>query len=312
MAFRELLALRRSGESFNVYHQRMRPPELEQSVAQRARNVQFGQFLKQRHDDRVVELFLAWWQYGNFAADVKWLPQHINNVEVVARNPQQGTLAIEHTRIYAFRGHQNAERWLADVAAEVESAPALQSPGREYDIILPTEAFKGLNEKKRRSFTSSLIEWLLCELKQLSPGEHRLVSPALPPKTEAVEITIRVDDVPLGSELIRVSGMLPNDAKTRALPQVDKALASKFTKLKTTNAQSRVLLIELPTLDTIPSLIAETIQQSPEYAHDLQAINFVVLAKTFEEAGKGTGWFFAYDTTSYALRDVGHLTWVAA
>jgi hypothetical protein len=197
------------------YHQGMLRPELEKSVAQRARKVQFGQFLKQRHDDRVVELFLAWWQYGAFAVDVKWLPQHVNNVEVVPRNPRQGTLAVEHTRIYAFLGHQSEERWLADVAAEVESATVLQSPGREYDIILPREAFEGLNDEMRRSFTTSLIEWLSCELKQLSPRQHSLTSPALPPKTEAVEITIRVDDVPLGSELIRVSVMLPNDAKTR-------------------------------------------------------------------------------------------------
>src|SRR5580700_8699763 len=118
------------------YHQGMLRPELEKSVAQRARKVQFGLFLKQRHDDRVVELFLAWWQYGAFAVDVKWLPQHVNNVEVVPRNPRQGTLAVEHTRIYAFLGHQSEERWLADVAAEVESAAVLQSPGREYDIIL--------------------------------------------------------------------------------------------------------------------------------------------------------------------------------
>jgi hypothetical protein len=270
--------------------------------------VRFGRFLKQRPDDRVVELFLAWWAEGTFAADPGWLPQHVENVEAIAKDSNGNTLAIEHTRIYAFDGHQADERRLAELAMQIESAAELLSPGREYRIILPKEVFEELDARKRCTYARSLIEWLSRELKLLSLGERKLMTPALPPKTRGVELSVVVDEAPAGSESIRISGMLPDSARARAVPQVTRALECKLPKLKAAVADNRVLLIELPTIDTSPTLIADVIISS-EYADDLRAIDFVVLAKTVTNNGGGSAWFFAHDTKDYVLGDIGHVTW---
>ena len=270
--------------------------------------MRFGRFLKERPDDRVVELFLAWWEAGTSAADPGWLPQHVGNVEAIARNSSGSTLAIEHTRVYAFEGHQTDERRLAELAEQIESAAELLSPGREFRIIFPRDVFEELDARKRRAYARSLVEWLSRELKLLSLGERTLMTPALRPKTKGVEITVVVDEAPAGSESIHVSGMLPGNATERAVPQVTGALERKLPKLKAAVADSRVLLIELPTVDTSCTLIAHIIKSS-EYVDDLRAIDFVVLAKTVIDNGSGSAWLFTYDTEDYVLGNIGHLTW---
>ena len=69
-------------------------------------------------------------------------------------------------------------------------------------------------------------------LPTLPVGEHEVVTPVLPPKSTAVYLVIKVDDAGIGEESIRVCGMLPENAKSRALPQVNAALANKLPKLK--------------------------------------------------------------------------------
>src|SRR4051812_27657459 len=113
----------------------MTPPHLLKSVAERARRLNMEKLGRTRRDDRMVEVFLAWWDNGAYASNPAWLPQHTRNVEVVASNAAGSKIAIEHTTIHAFEDHQEYERWLAEIAAPIESDPNLVLPGRRVTLI---------------------------------------------------------------------------------------------------------------------------------------------------------------------------------
>jgi hypothetical protein len=230
----------------------------------------FERFSRTRPDDQVVELFLAWWEEGRFATNPDWLPQNINNVEAIARDAEGGKLAIEHTRVHTFEGHQREEIWMGQVAAQVESAPELQSPGRRLSIIFNRDLFDDLNDRKRGEYTKALIAWLAEQFRCLSLGSHRLTTPQLLPNKKPIEIEVQVDESLDDPRPISVSGMLPEDAAKRAVPQVERALKKKLTKLIDAQADSKVLLVELPTVDTSTSLIIELIKNSSIYATRLE------------------------------------------
>ena len=84
-------------------------PDSEESILQRARRVTCRPPSRERPDDQIVELFLSSWQDGRFAANQKWLPQNMKNVEVMARDQVGNRLAIEHTRIHSFENHKLQE-----------------------------------------------------------------------------------------------------------------------------------------------------------------------------------------------------------
>lgn len=284
--------------------------EIQKSVAERARKVVFGQFSRTRPDDRVVELFLAWWEEGRFAANPNWLPQNVKNVEVVASDADGSKLAIEHTSIYAFEGHQREEKWLGQVSLAIETAPELRFPGRRFSITFNRDLFDNLNERKREEYVRALIPWLAGEFTDLPSGRHHLTAPALLSKKGPIEFEVQVDEWPTGLPPVSVSGMLPQDAIKRAAPQVEKTLKEKLPKLIDTEADRKLLLVELPTLDTSLSLIIDLIKNSSNYAGRLKNIDFVVAAKTRkDQTTGGSAWFFAYDTQTYELGGVGYVRW---
>jgi hypothetical protein len=257
----------------------------------------------------VVELFLAWWEGGRFASNPGWLPQNIENVEVIASDAAGSKLAVEHTRIHAFEGHQREEKWISQIGAQLEGAAELHSPGRRFSIIFYRDVFDDLNQKKRREYTQALIPWFKEKLPSLSIGIHRLAVPSLLPGKKPVEVEIEVDDFLDGLRPLSVSGMLPGDTTKRAAPQVDKVLATKLPKLSNSVADRKVLLVELPTMDTSTSLIIDLIKASTYYATQLNRIDYVVVAKTHTDQATGSAWFFAYDTRGYELGEVGCVTW---
>jgi len=277
------------------------------SVGERARRVQFGHFTRSRPDDKVVELFLAWWENGRFAPNPDWLPQNVENVEAVASDAAGNRLAIEHTSIYAYDQQQREEDWMSKMAAKIEAAPELQLPGRRLSITFKRDLFDDLNQKKREEYTDGLISWLAKELPDISLGIHRRVIPSLLAGKKPIEIEIELDDFIVGLRPVHVGGMLPEDAIRRAIPQIEHALSAKLPKLSKAKADRKVLLIELPTLDTSPSQILDLIQEW--YAAQLGSIDFVVLAKTIAVQANGVVWFFAYDTRNYELGDIGYVTW---
>lgn len=284
-------------------------PEIQRSAAERARRLKFGQFSRTRPDDRVVELFLAWWEEGRFATSQNWLPQNIKNVEVIARDPEGRRLAIEHTRIHAFKDHQLEEKWIGQVGAQIEAAQELRFPGRRFSIIFERDLFDDLNEQKRGQYTRALIAWIAGELPGLPLGRHRLTAPRLLPKKEPMEFEVQVDESLDGLPPVSVFGMLPGDATKRSAPQVEDALREKLPKLIAAQADRKVLLVELPTRDTSQSLIIDLMKNSSTHAGQLKRIDFVVPAKTHNDNGTGFAWFFAYDTKTFELGDIGYVTW---
>ncbi len=125
-----------------------------------------------------------------------------------------------------------------------------------------------------------------------------------------IEIEVQVGEPLDGYEPIHTSGILPDDARKRAVPQVERALRDKLPKLVAAHAEHRILLIELPTIDTSTTVIIDLIRHSPEYAADLASIDFIVLAKSHQNDGAGSVWFFGYDTRVYDLNDaIGCVSW---
>ena len=187
--------------------------------------------------------------------------------------------------------------------------PSCIFQGGAFPIIFKRDVFDDLNEKKREKYADALISWFAKELPGLPVGIHRLVIPSLLPSKRPFEIEIEVDDFIAGLCPVHVGGMLPEDATKRAVPQIEQALSAKLPKLSNAKADRKVLVIELPTLDTSPSQIVDLIKTSSKYAAQLACIDFVVLAKTLMEQGTGFAWFFAYDTRDYGLGEIGYVTW---
>ncbi len=280
-----------------------------ESIAERSRRIKFGQFSRTRPDERLVELFLAWWGEGRFASNPCWLPQHVRNVEVIASDVAGSKLAIEHTAIHAFENHQREEKWIGQLGAELEGAAELHFPGRRFSIIFNRDVFDDLDEKKRGDYTQALKAWFAKKLPSLSMGIHHLEVPeGLLPGKKSSKVEIEVDGFLEGLRPVNVCARLPEDATKRAEPQVDKVLNEKLPKLSNSAADRKVLLVELPTIDTSPGQIIDLMKSSTNAAQ-LKRIDFVVVAKTLKDQATGSAWFFAYDTRSYELGEVGRVTW---
>lgn len=221
----------------------------------------------------------------------------------------RGTLAVEHTSIHAFVQHQREEKWLGQIAEQIETATELKLPDRRVSIILNREVFEGLNKKRQGEYTRALVQWLAETLPGLAKGTHQLIAPSLLRDKPPITVEIDVDDFLDGLRPICVSAMLPGDAATRAAPQVEQILKSKLPKLSKARADYKILLVELPTRDTSEKAIINMIKNSGTFAPTLEGINYVVVAKTITAGGAGTAWYFAYDTPSYELGEIGCVTW---
>src|SRR5882757_6248143 len=89
---------------------------MQKSVAELMETVTCTRPTYPEHDRRVVEIFLKTCKEGKFADDLGWLPQNQSNVEAIASDGANTTIAIEHTRIFAFAGHKKQEELLRPVA----------------------------------------------------------------------------------------------------------------------------------------------------------------------------------------------------
>lgn len=283
-------------------------PHIEKSIAERSRNVVCRQPSRRRSDDQIVELFLCSWQNGRFAQSPQWLSQETRNVEVIARDEVGNRLAVEHTRIFAFEDHRRQEELLRPVADRLEAEPGLDVPSCRFEINFYPGFIDGLQRRLRQPYADALARWAACTLPQLRmrPEVYRLQVPfllqgyALETYID-VTVTERVD----GIRPVAVGGWLPEDPQ-RMVPLIRKALSDKLPKLAAAEAEFRILLLDLPTLDSEWQLI-EAVRNVHDSHATLARIDHVVTAQTFGFKDFHFVRFFAYRTGTYELVDVSRV-----
>jgi len=132
-----------------------------------------------REDDRIVEIFLHAYRGGRFSREPNWLPQNRTNVEVIASDSYGVTLAIEHTRIFAFEDHKHKEEIFRPMAECLEAEDHWVPRDKCYWISFPTHILDGLNRKGREKYKEQLKQWLIVTLPPLvsRPESHKLDCP---------------------------------------------------------------------------------------------------------------------------------------
>jgi hypothetical protein len=283
-------------------------PRAERSIAERSRNITCRQPSRTRRDDRIVELFLCTWQAGRFAKDPVWLSQESTNVEVMARDEVGNRLAVEHTRIFAFEDHKRQEELLRPIAQRLEAEDGLLGAGRHFDITFYPGFIDGLPRRLRQPYADALARWAAGTLPmlQLRPEVYRLdVPPLLQGRASATKIDVTVTERMDGIRPVAVGGRLPDDPH-RMVPLIRKALRDKLPKLVAAEAESRILLLDLPTLDSDRQIIE--VVREPHGTHPaLAQVDFLVTAYTFGFETDHFVRFFAYRVGTYDLVDVSRV-----
>src|SRR5216683_2916417 len=239
---------------------------------------------RSRHDDRIVELFLHAFRQGRFSANQLWLPQHVENVEVVATDQNGERLAIEHTRVFAFENQREQELLLQPIVECLESVQLSGGSDRYFQLYFQTN-FMGYTLRKHRSIVMrELLGWAERELPNLEPRDYVVREMSIPitlPDNRKVTIKVGVevwDRVPVRRN-IHVSGILPNGNRLES--EVRKALGEKLPKLANADADERFLMIEQPRpTDSDNALLRIILSVSPEFPL-LRRISEVVFAKTY-------------------------------
>lgn len=122
---------------------------------------------RSRPDDRVVEVFLHAYKQGRFAKDPRWLPQHEKNVEVIATSITDGrTLAIEHTRVFAFDGHMQQEAILRPIAQRLESIRLPELSGKWVQIFFQPNFVRRLLHRHSVLVQEELVRFLSAKLRR--------------------------------------------------------------------------------------------------------------------------------------------------
>ena len=252
---------------------------------------------RSREDDRIVELFLHAFRQGLFSANPIWLPQQIENVDVIAADHNGRRLAVEHTRIFAFEDQREQEILLQPI---VESLEAVRLPGevsKFFQLHFRTD-FMGRTLRKHRAVVLlELSEWAARELPRLEPRdhfEHELSIPVTLPDNRKVSIEVGVevwDRTPVARP-IHVGGILPSG--NRLEPLVRKALSEKLPKLARADADARFLMIEQPRFTDSDNAVVKVILGVAADFPLLTKIHGIVFAKTYL-LGENVVYFSVWD-----------------
>jgi len=240
--------------------------------------------VRDRDDDRIVELFLDAFQKGRFAKNPDWLHQYEANVEVISTADDGTRLAIEHTRIFSFDGQSEQEKALKPIAECLESVRLPGVPDRWYQVYFGTNFMGRTLQKHRAAVLDSLRRWALSELPALEPRDYfryPLTIPVPLPngKTANIEVGVEVWDNMQVDRQVCVSGILPSG--DRLTDAVRRALEKKLPKTAAADAHLRFLLIDQPTPSDSEIGVLRVIRElAPEFPllQEIQALGF---AKTY-------------------------------
>jgi hypothetical protein len=236
---------------------------------------------RQREDDKVVEVFLNVYEQGRFSYDPEWLPQHERNVEVIATANDGTRLAIEHTRIFAFDGHQKQEVLLRPIAASLKTISLPPSAADRFFVLLFPSNFMGRQLQRHRALViRELVTWAEATLPRDDHLYHFDIPTLLPNGTApAIGLDVKVFGNVKVSPQVSIGGWLPQGE--RLTNGVKQALRNKLPKLVDAKADRRFLMIDMPTHTdsdiSVVNIIRETVSDFPL----LLKIDQIVFAKTF-------------------------------
>ena len=254
---------------------------------------------RKRADDRVVEFFLHAYRGGRFSGDPKWLPQDKKNVEVIASDADC-SLAIEHTRVFAFEDHKYKEEIFRPVATYLEDLGHQMPEDGCYCLTFPADLLDSLNAAQRMIYQRDLKEWLAVTLPDLPISDtHHLRCPSPKSVLRNVTLDVQVWDSRPTQRGIHVNGYLPADAD-RLIPVIRKALHDKVPKLANAAAQEKLLMIEMPMISDSHTRALEIIRDLGEEIPAFSMIDHVVIAQTFGlEEDHGVIYFFVWNRPSH-------------
>jgi hypothetical protein len=251
-----------------------------------------------------VELFLNAHQGGCFAHRVEWLPQSRTNVEVIAMDAAGTRLAVEHTRLFAFEGHKRQEELLRPIAECLEAEARLHGLNRRFDLLFRPDFLGNLRRSSRTLVKDGLVSWAVMNLPALGVGTcQEFEVPICLPKGKSWKVRARVEvseHVP-PARPVCVSGCLPEDLK-RLLPIVQKALNDKLDKLVDAEADQRILLLELRTLDSERKVIRQIRDMADRFPL-LHRVDQIVIAKTFGYQSDNVVFYHAFDVATEKLSE---------
>ncbi len=239
-------------------------------------------------------MFLHAYKQGCFAKDPCWLPQHKRNVEVIATSIVDGsTLAIEHTRVFAFEDHMEQEAILGPIAERLESIRLTGLSDRWVQIYFQPNFMSRLLRKHFTLVQDELVRFLERTLPTITPREHHVNSFDLPiPLPDGRRPSIAFDVEVWGDmdvkRPISVSGVLPHGQRLES--QITHALQTRLQKLVDAVADMRFLMIDIATHTESEVAVAKIIREIQGKFRLLTKIDQVVFAKTF--AFNSEGWIF--------------------
>ena len=257
---------------------------------------------RERHDDRVVEVFLHAFKRGLFTKDIRWLPQHRKNIEVIATSIADGKrLAIEHTRIFAFDDQMKQEAVLRPIAERLESIRLPELSGKWVQIFVQLKFIGRLVQRHSRLVQEELVRFLSLTLPSITPREYHVHHYALPiPLPDGKRPTIEFDVEVWGDMDVKrpicVSGVLPQGRSLDS--QVRQALQNKLQKLVDTDADIRFLLIDISTPTDSDIAVAKAVIRVRAEFPLLSKVDEVVFAKTFGFKNEGFIFFRTWNTQS--------------
>lgn len=257
-------------------------------MAQQTQSVICPRPTRAREDDQIVEMFLHVYQDGRFAHKVEWLPQQETNVEAIASAENGTRLAIEHTRLFdefAIGRHlnQGEDPILADVCAHLEDIP-LPVSDRVFGLSVDPKHLKILLTKKYRPKTlEALAGWAQRYLPPLYENREFeiLVRAKLPRKTRTARIGVEVWKVGSNHPILGCGYPPP---RSEIAPLVRKAFEDKLPKLSSAQADRRILMLELVTLDSDSKVYGSVCKLATEFPQFL-TVDELVFVRGLPELG---------------------------
>ena len=254
------------------------------------------------HDDVIVDRFLRVWRDGQFTPkEEDWRRSNLPEPEVVVTGPAGTTVAVEHSRIFAFVDHQYQEALLRPAANQIEGLAGLDIPNKRFEVTFRPYVLSRLEKSQRANFTTELGLWAENELPLLPVQRqpHTLSTPKFTMSGLSVTLDVVVSERQPGMKPVSVGGYPPSNSDRTAV-LVEKALRDKLPKLTNANVNIRVLLLELPTLDSEWRIVKEAGALASRYPL-LQLVHYLVVAKTFGSPGFI---FLVFKTTDLELDEV--------
>jgi hypothetical protein len=203
---------------------------------------------KQR-DRQLVDLFLQTYKQGQYAAHPrKWITHsQRKDVEVIAEGATGERLAVEHTLLESFPRVWEKEKFIKVASQKLREDATLRVPERIIWVFLPADALDRSQQWLWTALDAALACWARTSLAALPTGDstHRIEIPLPSGASRPLEINTTVHEARgnlLGA--VFVHGDPPKNVKP-VLPALEKAMREKVPKLIKSDAEKRVLLLEL-------------------------------------------------------------------